>query len=49
MPVLPDRVGGRVLIAALDRREIAEPDEPPAGFDRHVADVVLARELTGYP
>ena len=43
LAVVAHRVGRRILVAARDRREVAELDQPAAGGDRHVADVVEAR------
>ena len=48
LAVVADRVGRRILEAARDGGEVAELDEPPAGLDRHVADVVEARELAAH-
>ena len=48
LPVVAHRVGRRIFIAARDRREVAELDQPAAGGDRHVADVVEAYELAAH-
>ena len=48
LAVVADGVDRRVLEAARDGRDVAELDRPAAGRDRHVADVVQARELAAH-
>ena len=48
LAVVAHRVQRRVLVAARDRREVAELDQPAAGGDRNVADIVEARELAAH-
>ena len=48
LAVVAHRVRRRILVAARDRREVAELDQPAAGGDRHVADIVQAGELAAH-
>ena len=47
LSVVAHGVGRRIFVSARDRREIAELDEPAAGGDRHVADIV--QSLVNWP
>ncbi len=46
---LADHEGRRILVAALDRRDVAEPEDLPVGLDRHGRDRGGAGERTGHP
>ena len=48
LPVVAHGVRRRIFVSARDRREVAELDQPSAGGDRHVADIVQAGELAAH-